>query len=117
MESRKPYDLKNAMILYNFLQVFGNTFFGLRVRKFACHVTRVTRLSFQALKSLIFDVPFNLICQPIDYSSSAHGMEEVWFAHLYFMFKLIDLFDTVNNLNLKSNSIDFLFYISALHHS
>lgn len=53
------------------------------------------RCHFQGLYFLFWKHKFNLNCEPIDYSTTDHGMAEKWLTYIYFLFKLVDLLDTV----------------------
>ncbi|CRL05707.1 CLUMA_CG018738, isoform A [Clunio marinus] len=82
MESRKAFELKYILIVYNFIQVVLNTLLGV----YGCyHVF------------LMNDFDFN--CQPVDYSTTSKGFRELELTNYYFLLKLLDLLDTVIKLN------------------
>lgn len=45
---------------------------------------------------LLWKYKFNFYCQPVDYSSSEHGMAELYSTYFYFSLKILDLCDTVS---------------------
>lgn len=52
---------------------------------------------------------FNFSCQPIDYSNSEYGRAEVYYTYVYFLFKVLDLCDTVS---YDLDSLSVLIYSS-----
>ncbi|CAK9831892.1 Elongation of very long chain fatty acids protein [Anthophora retusa] len=92
MKDRKPYELRNLMILHNFIQVLISGY-----------------LFYEGLMAgWLFD--YDLYCQPVDYSDNPQAMRMARAVHLYYMSKLIELLDTVFFVLRKKNR-----QISTLH--
>ena len=79
MKNRKPFELKTLIAIYNLVQVTGNMVLG-------CY----------GVYFLFWKFEYNFSCQPVDYSTTEHGMAELYATYAYFLFKLLDLFDTVS---------------------
>lgn len=56
MEHRKPYQLKNTLVVYNFLQILLSTWL------------------FKEGMDAIFFNNYNLTCEPVDFSYSPYGL-------------------------------------------
>ncbi|KYN23397.1 hypothetical protein ALC57_04271 [Trachymyrmex cornetzi] len=97
MKDRKPYDLKNILIIYNFIQVLASLY-----------------LVYEGLMAgWLYE--YNFICQPVDYSYKPSSMRMANGVYLYFMCKLIELLDTAFFvLRKKDRQITFL---HLYHHS
>lgn len=99
MAKRKPFELHSSMTVYNFIQVVANTLLGIKVRIFSldfrCYFVSSIEL-LQAFYFLFVKYNFNFKCQPVDYSASEHGLGELQLVYLYFLFKIMDLLDTVS---------------------
>uniref|UniRef100_A0A1Q3FS80 Elongation of very long chain fatty acids protein n=1 Tax=Culex tarsalis TaxID=7177 RepID=A0A1Q3FS80_CULTA len=93
MENRKPYDLKNVIRLYNIVQVVLNSAFFLA--EIYCLWIRPT---------------FNYVCQPVDFSATNRGYEELYLSYAYFLLKVLDLADTMFFVLRKKQS-----HVSFLH--
>lgn len=92
MKDKKPYELRNLMIVYNFVQVL-----------LSCY------LFYEGLMSgWLFD--YNFKCQPVDYSDNPNAIRMAKAVHFYFVCKLIELLDTVFFVLRKKNR-----QISTLH--
>ncbi|KAJ0180138.1 hypothetical protein K1T71_004729 [Dendrolimus kikuchii] len=75
MKHRKPYELKNVMLLYNSFQVI---------------------ISIYMLFKGISHIKWNfLYCKPVDYSENLELKEQHFLAWIYLIVKFIDLLDTV----------------------
>lgn len=92
MKDRKPYELRTAMIVYNFVQTLLSIY-----------------LFHEGLMSGWLG-DYNFICQPVDHSDSPKAARMHNAVHLYFMCKLIELMDTVFFVLRKKNR-----QISSLH--
>lgn len=112
MKSKQPLELKQLMILYNLVQASSCAYFATKVsfgvfvnfktiknshnnnhqwKNFAESICKL----FQAFHILLWKYEYNYSCQPVDYSSSEHGMTEVTLCYIYLLLKILDLFDTV----------------------
>ncbi|XP_017798369.1 PREDICTED: elongation of very long chain fatty acids protein AAEL008004-like [Habropoda laboriosa] len=92
MKDKKPYELRNVMIVYNFIQVLLSMY-----------------LVYEGLMSgWLYD--YNYYCQPVDYSDNPQAMRMARGVHFYYMCKLIELLDTVFFVLRKKNR-----QISTLH--
>ncbi|XP_044261224.1 elongation of very long chain fatty acids protein AAEL008004-like [Tribolium madens] len=91
MKDRKPFDLKNAIIVYNFLQVIFSIF-----------------LVYEGLMGG-WATGYSLKCQPVDYSDNPMALRMAQAVWLYFLCKIIELLDTVFFvLRKKMNQVTFL---------
>ncbi|KAK2580404.1 hypothetical protein KPH14_006155 [Odynerus spinipes] len=97
MRDRKPYDLKNTLIAYNFVQVLLSIY-----------------LVYEGLMAgWLYHYSFS--CQPVDYSNDPLAMRMAHGVYLYFLCKLIELLDTVFFvLRKKQRQISFL---HVYHHA
>ncbi|XP_076277891.1 stuck in traffic [Lasioglossum baleicum] len=91
MEHRKPYQLRNILVVYNFLQVllscwlFYEGLDGAWLRKYSWK------------------------CQPVDFSTSPEAMRVARGVYIYFLAKISELLDTVFFvLRKKDSQITFL---------
>ncbi|CAK9797109.1 Elongation of very long chain fatty acids protein [Anthophora plagiata] len=92
MKDKKPYELRNLMILHNFTQVLFSSY-----------------LVYEGLMSgWLYD--YSYYCQPVDYSDNPQAIRMARAVHLYYMCKLIELLDTVFFVLRKKNR-----QISTLH--
>ncbi|XP_063531938.1 very long chain fatty acid elongase 7-like [Cydia strobilella] len=91
MRDRKPYDLKNTIVVYNVSQVLMSIF-----------------LVYEGLVSGWWD-DYNFSCQPVDYSDSPKAKRMAATVWWYFMAKIIELLDTIFFvLRKKNRQISFL---------
>ncbi|XP_061192832.1 elongation of very long chain fatty acids protein AAEL008004-like [Saccostrea echinata] len=98
MQSRKPYDLKNIMIFYNF-----------------CMVTLSAYMFYETLVTAWLNPDFSKVCQPVDYSNNPQALRLANVIWLYYISKLIEFLDTVFFvLRKKNNQITFL---HVYHHA
>ncbi|XP_055636679.1 elongation of very long chain fatty acids protein AAEL008004-like [Toxorhynchites rutilus septentrionalis] len=98
MEQRKAFNLKNIIRAYNVVQVFANGAFFIKI---------IFLLSQRS--------NFSFSCQPVDYSESKEGLEELYLSYAYFILKVLDLIDTVFFvLRKKQSHVSFL---HVYHHS
>lgn len=97
MKKRKPFDLTFILIVYNFIQVIGCTIIGLIGAYYG-----------------FIKYKYNFTCEPVDYSSSEHGMAILNLTYGYFMFKIFDLLDTVFIVLKKKESQ--LTFLHCYHH-
>ncbi|XP_076686855.1 very long chain fatty acid elongase AAEL008004 [Andrena cerasifolii] len=92
MRDKKPYDLRNVMIVYNFSQVLASMY-----------------LVYEGLNSGWLG-DYNFYCQPVDYSNDPQALRMCRAVHVYFLCKLVELLDTVFFVLRKKNR-----QISGLH--
>ncbi|XP_075970997.1 uncharacterized protein LOC142973244 [Anticarsia gemmatalis] len=91
MRDRKPYDLKNTMIVYNVSQILMSIF-----------------LVYEGLVAGWWN-DYDLSCQPVDYSDSPKARRMAAAVWWYFAAKIIELLDTIFFvLRKKNNQISFL---------
>jgi hypothetical protein len=96
MANRSPFQLKGLLIVYNSFQIVFNGWMFYRI----CRLTWFNGYSF--------------VCQPVDYSASEDGLQEVLMGYCFYVSKLIDFLDTVFFiLRKKNNQITFL---HVFHH-
>ncbi|XP_043249070.1 elongation of very long chain fatty acids protein AAEL008004-like [Colletes gigas] len=92
MRDKKPYDLRNVMIVYNFIQVLASIY-----------------IVYEGLVAgWLMDYDFK--CQPVDYSNNPKALRMNRGTHFYFICKLVELLDTVFFVLRKKNG-----QISGLH--
>nr|QBO55933.1 elongation of very long chain fatty acid 9c [Brachionus rotundiformis] len=97
MSNRKPFELREFMILYNFLQVVASFYIFIEV-------------AVVAIKS-----KYSMTCEPVDYTNNPLAIRMASVLHFYYIMKLVDLIDTVIfAFRKKSNQISFL---HVFHHS
>ncbi|KAL6433269.1 hypothetical protein ACFW04_006455 [Cataglyphis niger] len=97
MKNKKPYDLKNTMIIYNFIQIL--------LSLYLFHEGLMAGWLYE----------YNYICQPVDYSYKPSSIRMARAVYAYFICKLIELLDTVFFvLRKKDRQISFL---HLYHHS
>ncbi|XP_055695701.1 elongation of very long chain fatty acids protein 7-like [Lutzomyia longipalpis] len=98
MESRKPYELKAILIIYNTLQVLANIWLGL-----------------YATYHSYWRGGWNFFCEPIRQDFSPQGYRVAFVVYCYYLLKVTDLLDTVFFvLRKKYNQITFL---HVYHHA
>ncbi|KAK5645108.1 hypothetical protein RI129_006408 [Pyrocoelia pectoralis] len=91
MKNRKPYELKNTLIVYNFLQVLVSAY-----------------LFYEGMDAAWL-FKYSWTCEPVDWSRSAHAMRVARGVYTYFIVKLTELLDTVFFvLRKKDAQISFL---------
>ncbi|XP_065341293.1 very long chain fatty acid elongase 7-like [Cloeon dipterum] len=91
MRDRKPFDLRNTIIFYNFTQVIFSAF-----------------IFYEGLQGGWAN-GYDWTCQPMDPSTSPTAMRMARAVWLYFICKLVDLLDTVFFvLRKKNNQVSFL---------
>ncbi|XP_065342488.1 very long chain fatty acid elongase 7 isoform X2 [Cloeon dipterum] len=91
MENRKPFQLKNTLIVYNALQVYASVWLFWE----ACEGAWLSTYSWR--------------CQPVDPSTSPEAMRVARGVWIYFILKITELLDTVFFvLRKKQNQISFL---------
>lgn len=91
MEGRKPFELNRIMMVYNFAQVIFNAWL-------------FTEFMVNGW------LHYNLRCQPIDPERSGKPLRMAMAAHLFFLSKFTDFFDTLFFVLRKKDS-----HISVLH--
>lgn len=91
MAKREPFKLTNVLIAYNFLQMIGSAW-----------------LFWEGLDAgWLRD--YSYTCQPVDYSNDPKAMRMAGAVWWYFMFKIVELLDTVFFvLRKKNNQMSFL---------
>ncbi|XP_022836081.1 elongation of very long chain fatty acids protein AAEL008004-like isoform X2 [Spodoptera litura] len=99
MENRKPYELKNVLILYNFLQVVFSAW-----------------LFYESMMGGWLN-HYSFRCQPVDYTENPKAIRMVHACWWYYFSKFTEFFDTVSfNVFPKHKSrIMLLQYIGTLH--
>nr|ATI22182.1 elongase 7 [Brachionus koreanus]QBO55915.1 elongation of very long chain fatty acid 9e [Brachionus koreanus] len=96
MKNRKPYEMKNFLLFYNFCQVIG-TFY-----------------MFTEFLTVAISKKYSLTCQEVDYSSDPLGIRMLRATWLFYLSKLVDFIDTiVFALRKKDNQITLL---HVFHH-
>ncbi|XP_073951318.1 very long chain fatty acid elongase AAEL008004-like isoform X2 [Choristoneura fumiferana] len=91
MRDRKPYDLKNTIVVYNVIQVLGSVF-----------------LVYEGMISGWWN-DYNFSCQPVDYSDNPKAQRMAAAVWWYFMAKVVELMDTIFFvLRKKNRQISFL---------
>lgn len=96
MEKRAPYELKNVMIVYNFLQILFSTWI------------------FYEFGMGGWLRGYSYTCQPVDYSDSAIGHRMLHASYWYFLSKFTEFFDTLFFVLRKKNQHVSLLHV--LHH-
>ncbi|XP_070153472.1 very long chain fatty acid elongase 7 [Polyergus mexicanus] len=97
MKNKKSYDLKNTMIIYNFIQIL--------LSLYLVHEGLMAGWLYE----------YNYICQPVDYSYKPSSIRMAHAVYTYFICKLIELLDTVFFvMRKKDHQISFL---HLYHHS
>ncbi|KAK2580403.1 hypothetical protein KPH14_006154 [Odynerus spinipes] len=97
MERRQPYNLKKVLVIYNIMQIVINVY-----------------LLYEAILIGWF-WKYKVICEPVDYSNSPDAIRAAGAVWMYYMVKIIDLFDTVFFiLRKKQVQISFL---HVYHHA
>ncbi|XP_022333795.2 very long chain fatty acid elongase AAEL008004-like [Crassostrea virginica] len=98
MKSRKAYDLKNTMIIYNI-----------------CMVLLSLYMFYETLVAAWFNPDFSKACQPVDYSNNPQSLRIANVIWVYYISKLVEFLDTAFFvLRKKSNQITFL---HVYHHA
>ncbi|XP_015185261.1 PREDICTED: elongation of very long chain fatty acids protein AAEL008004-like [Polistes dominula] len=97
MRDKKPYNLKNTLIVYNLSQIFISIYI------------------FNESLMAGWAGHYNFYCQPIDYSDNPLAMRMARGVYTYFICKLIELLDTIFFvLRKKDKQISFL---HVYHHA
>ncbi|KAL0109554.1 hypothetical protein PUN28_014547 [Cardiocondyla obscurior] len=97
MKNKKPYELRNTLIIYNFIQVLLSLYL----------------LNEGLMAGWLYEYSF--ICQPVSYLYKPSSMRMARAVYTYFICKLIELLDTVFFvLRKKDRQITFL---HLYHHS
>lgn len=97
MRYRKPYKLTNTLMVYNAVQVFFNA------------MMFIMCLDAGWLGS------YSFICEPVDYSNTPFAMKMPNVGWWYYLFKIIDLMDTVFFVLRKKNSQ--VTFLHVYHHT
>ncbi|XP_017763310.1 PREDICTED: elongation of very long chain fatty acids protein AAEL008004 [Eufriesea mexicana] len=91
MQHRKPYQLKNILVLYNFLQVLLSTW-----------------LFYEGLDAAWLR-KYSWKCQPVDFSNTPEALRIAKGVYIYFLAKISELLDTLFFvLRKKESQITFL---------
>ncbi|EGI57586.1 PREDICTED: elongation of very long chain fatty acids protein AAEL008004 [Acromyrmex echinatior] len=91
MAHRKPYQLKNTLVVYNFLQILVSTWL------------------FKEGLEVIFFHNYSLTCEGVDFSYKPYPLRVARGVYIYFLAKLTELLDTVFFvLRKKDKQITFL---------
>ncbi|KAF7413396.1 hypothetical protein HZH68_001885 [Vespula germanica] len=97
MEHRKPFQMKNVLVMYNLIQVLLSTWIFIEGLSSAW----LTKYSFK--------------CEPVDFSESPDALKIARIVHVYFLAKLTELLDTVFFvLRKKEKQVTFL---HVYHHT
>lgn len=101
MESRKAFELKFVLMVYNLAQVVLNLALGIYVLKYshckpASSGLNIQLSIFQGVYHQIFVQNYNFDCQPVDYSATKDGIIELKLVYSFFLLKVLDLLDTVS---------------------
>ncbi|XP_023951452.1 elongation of very long chain fatty acids protein AAEL008004 isoform X2 [Bicyclus anynana] len=96
MESRKPYELKNLLVIYNFLQVVFSAW-----------------LFYESLMGGWLN-HYSLRCQPVDYSDSPIANRMVNACWWYYFSKFTEFFDTIFFVLRKK--FDHVSTLHVIHH-
>lgn len=97
MRDRKPLRLTSVLMIYNIVQVVFNT------------------MMFVKLLDAGWMGKYSFVCEPVDYSNSPEAMKMAEVGWWYYLFKIIDLLDTIFFvLRKKFNQITFL---HVYHHT
>ncbi|KRT79806.1 hypothetical protein AMK59_8248 [Oryctes borbonicus] len=97
MENRKPFHLKNILILYNFLQVIFSTWLFYRIASGGWLTGK-----------------YNWRCQPVDYSDDPETLKMVAISWWYYFSKFTEFFDTLFFVLRKKN--DHITTLHVIHH-
>ncbi|KAK9738442.1 GNS1/SUR4 family [Popillia japonica] len=97
MENRKPLQLKNVLIVYNFLQVIFSTWLFLGIGT-----------------SGWLNGKYNWRCQPVDYSDDPETLKMVSYSWWYFFSKFTEFLDTFFFVLRKKN--DHITTLHVIHH-
>ena len=115
MQNRPAYEIKNLMMVYNFIQVICNLLLGIYVSTIHLKVTDILNIHFgqrrlktvdnkrnlklQGFYSSYYQPYWSFSCQNVNYSDTPLGNLELKLSYLYFLLKISDLLDTVSYLN------------------
>ncbi|KAI4460630.1 fatty acid acyl transferase-related [Holotrichia oblita] len=97
MENRKPLQLKNVLIVYNFLQVVFSTWLFLGIGTAGW-----------------LNGKYNWRCQPVDYSDDPETLRMVSYSWWYFFSKFTEFLDTFFFVLRKKN--DHITTLHVIHH-
>ncbi|XP_063988213.1 very long chain fatty acid elongase AAEL008004-like isoform X2 [Diachasmimorpha longicaudata] len=96
MENRKPFQLKNVLIAYNFFQVIFSAW-----------------LFYESLMGGWWG-HYSFRCQPVDYSNSPTAIRMVYASWWYYFSKFTEFFDTIFFILRKKN--DHVSTLHVIHH-
>jgi hypothetical protein len=113
MENRKPFELKTAINIFNFVQILTNLFIAVavsRIMKYT-YAAKSTKKKFflpisQLLCSSYFRKDFSFRCQTNDESGSYQSEILIFATYVYYLSKIADLLDTVGckqNIQFRSD--------------
>lgn len=97
MENRKPFQLKNTLVVYNFLQVLFSAW-----------------LFYEIGISGWFTGEYSFRCQPVDYSTKPSTIRMVNASWWYFFSKFTEFMDTIFFVLRKKN--DHISTLHVIHH-
>ncbi|XP_074028417.1 very long chain fatty acid elongase AAEL008004 isoform X2 [Leptinotarsa decemlineata] len=97
MENRKPFQLKNTLVIYNFLQVLFSTW-----------------IFYEVGMGGWLTGEYSLRCQPVDYSNKPSTLRMVHASWWYFFSKFTEFLDTIFFLLRKKN--DQISTLHVIHH-
>lgn len=98
MATRKPFELRNVMILYNSLQVVANLMLCITVSalKSKGFLKSVIASSFQAYYYSYYQPYYSFSCQDCAEPGTLLAELEMRLCYYYFVLKVVDLLDTVS---------------------
>lgn len=92
MKRRKAFDLRNTMLLYNFVMIFVNLYIFLEIGRYGWFNN------------------YSLRCEPVDYSDNYEAVRMARAGWLYYVTKFAEFADTIFFVLRKKNS-----HVSPLH--
>jgi len=95
MKNRQPYNIDRCLLVYNLVQIFSN---------FTIVVAGIYEINF-----VMVERKLNFFCEELDFGDSYIGIRSAQMCYLYFLLKILDLFDTIFFvLRKKAQQISFL---------
>ncbi|XP_065155675.1 very long chain fatty acid elongase AAEL008004-like [Atheta coriaria] len=97
MENRKPLNLKNTLIFYNFLQVLLSAYIFYEIGAVGWLTGR-----------------YSYRCEPVDYSNSPNALRAIRACYMYYLSKFTEFIDTLFFVLRKKN--DQISTLHVIHH-
>ncbi|OBS73941.1 hypothetical protein A6R68_15523, partial [Neotoma lepida] len=113
MENRKPFELRKAMITYNFFIVLFSVYMFYEASVFSIPNGKSLPESFFVMSG--WGTGYSFRCDIVDYSQSPRAMRMVHTCWLYYFSKFIELLDTVFFVLRKKNSQ--VTFLHVFHHT